>query len=100
MPLYRGAQAELRRVTREARWVLAGVFLDGRFYPAHKRVQPASVRLYEAGLARVIALPDFIAPEEHVRSVAMALAAPWAADAATADEREVLIGGRGLRIDL
>lgn len=98
MPLYRGAQAELRRVHREARWVLAGVWVNGQWRPAHRRFEQASARLMQSGLVARADLPDFIAPEHFMWATAMGLAQGLAADVRTAADWEVLRGGQVLRV--
>lgn len=49
MPVYR-ARAEFRRRTRALPWVLAGVIVADRFFPAEPGVEPIRGRLPEAGL--------------------------------------------------
>ena len=100
MPLHRGAQAELRRIHRDARWVLAGVVLDGEFHPASRVFEPASARLWQSGLVIRANLPDFIAPEGHAKAVAFSLARYLAADVRTVADHEVLIGGQTILIPL
>lgn len=99
MPLYRGALAELRRVHRDARWVVAGVHVEGRFHRAARGVLPASTRLVESGLVSCTRLPDFIAPEGRAGEVALGLARSMAADPATVAANEVLLGSPTVRIE-
>ena len=49
MPIYRG-RAEFRRADRGSPWVLAGVVIDHRLWPAGDGVQPIRGRLPDAGL--------------------------------------------------
>lgn len=65
MPLYRGSRAEVRRIHRDAAWVLTGVVVDDHWYAMSARVQPASIRHVEAGLIGLIELPDFIALDDR-----------------------------------
>ena len=72
MPLYRGVRAEVRRVHRDAAWVVSGVVLGDRWSPADSHVRPPSVRLIEANLVGLRLLPDLIAPDDD-RAVAVAV---------------------------
>ncbi len=49
MPVFR-ARAEFRRRDRAARWVLAGIVIDGDLWPARDGVEPIRGRLPESGL--------------------------------------------------
>jgi hypothetical protein len=62
MPIYRG-RAEFRRADRGAPWVLAGVVIDHRLWPAADGVQPIRGRLPDAGLVGWADLDAVIAPD-------------------------------------
>lgn len=49
MPHYH-VRAEFRRLDRTSRWVLAGVTVDGAFWPAVEGVEPVRARLPGPGL--------------------------------------------------
>jgi hypothetical protein len=58
------ARAEFRRASRDAPWVLAGVWVDHvAFQPAIPGVEPISGRLPETGLLGWFDLPTVIAPD-------------------------------------
>ena len=57
------ANAEFRRASRAARWVLAGVWIDHvEFHPARQGVEPIVRRLPETGLLGWVELPPLVAP--------------------------------------
>jgi len=57
------ANAEFRRASRAAAWVLAGVWIDHvEFHPARPDVEPIARRLPETGLLGWSALPPLVAP--------------------------------------
>jgi hypothetical protein len=63
VPVYR-ARAEFRRRTRQSGWVLAGVRLADRFWPAEPGVEPIRGRLPDAGLLGWTAIdPAILAPD-------------------------------------
>ena len=71
MPAY-AARAEFRRAERGAPWVLAGVVIDHRLWPARDGVDPIHGRLPDAGLVGwadvgTVIAPD--APAELVKSL-------------------------------
>ncbi len=57
VPRY-AARAEFRRRRRGARWVLAGVRIEGVFHPAADGVEPIRGRLPDSGTARLGRPPD------------------------------------------
>jgi len=73
-------RAEFRRQRRGAPWVLAGVILDGSFWPASPGVEPVRSRLPEAGLLGWSEVPvPVVAPDPAAAAeVALAVcAAVW-----------------------
>ncbi len=52
------ARAEFRRLNRDAPWVIAGVWVRTRFFPAVPGVEPVRARLPDAGLVGWTALPS------------------------------------------
>jgi hypothetical protein len=57
------ANAEFRRASRTAPWVLAGVWIDHvDFHPARPGVEPIARRLPETGLLGWVELPPLVAP--------------------------------------
>lgn len=93
MPLYR-ALVELRRVHRDADWVVAGVLLDDTFFPSRLDIEHASTRLIESGLVARLPLLPILAPDlRRALSVARSLTRDVAVDAASAADRDVLRGG-------
>jgi len=66
MPHFR-VQAEFRRRDREAPWVLAGITVDGEFWPAIDGVEPIRERLPAPGLVGWAKLPTpIVAPDPRV----------------------------------
>lgn len=101
MPLYRPA-AELRRVHRNARWVLTGLVIDGEWHPVDRRIEPATARLIEADLVDVAPLLPVLAPNPIA---AVAIACGLAADqgwpsAREAPSRDVLRGPKAHRVSM
>ena len=79
MPRF-AARAEFRRVSRNAAWVLAGVWLDGVFYPVAPSVEPIRTRLPETGLVgwSDIATPILAPGEAEAAAAAIDVArATW-----------------------
>ena len=72
MPAYR-ARAEFRRLTRDAPWVLAGVRVADRFFPAAAGVEPIRGRLPEAGLVGWAAIDEPILAPDATGAAATAL---------------------------
>jgi hypothetical protein len=62
MPIYRG-RAEFRRADRGSPWVLAGVVIDHRLWPARDGVEPIRGRLPDAGLVGWADVAPVIAPD-------------------------------------
>jgi hypothetical protein len=82
VPRY-AARAEFRRRDRGARWVLAGIRIDGVFHPAADGIEPIRGRLPDTGLLAWADLPTAIlAPDEATAaSVALDVAAhTWPAE--------------------
>ena len=63
--IYRNALAERRRIHSEAPWQLSGVVVGAIWFPAAEGIEPASVRMMEAGLVGVERLPAFLAPNDQ-----------------------------------
>jgi hypothetical protein len=60
------ANAEFRRASRAAPWVLAGVWIDHvEFHPARPDVEPIARRLPETGLLGWAELPPIVAPRRE-----------------------------------
>lgn len=98
MPLFH-AIAELRRVHRDAEWVVAGLLIEGRWFPALLDIEPASVRLMESGLVERHPLMPVIAPDlRRAVKVCRDLARPLGADARTSAGRDVLRGAKTWRM--
>lgn len=79
MPRF-SARAEFRRTSRNAGWVLAGVWLDGVFYPVAPNVEPIRTRLPETGLVgwSDITTPILAAGETEAAAAAIEVArATW-----------------------
>lgn len=72
MPHYH-ARAEFRRRTGDSPWVLAGVTLDGVFWPAVEGVEPVHSRLPEPGLVGWADLPTPILAGDAVSAASIAL---------------------------
>jgi hypothetical protein len=65
------ANAEFRRASRAAPWVLAGVWIDHvEFHPARPDVEPIARRLPETGLLGWVELPPIVAPGREAAGVA------------------------------
>jgi hypothetical protein len=69
VPIYRG-RAEFRREDQGAPWVLAGVILDHRLWPARDGVQPIRGRLPGTGLVGWADVAPVIAPDEPAAALA------------------------------
>lgn len=93
MPRFR-AQAELRRVHDDAAWVVAGVLIDGSFFPAMLDIERAGARLIESGLVKYVELAPLIAPDlRRAVGIARRLALAHGEDPASSAARDVLRGG-------
>jgi hypothetical protein len=65
------ANAEFRRASRAAPWVLAGVWIDHvEFHPARPDVEPIARRLPETGLLGWVELPPIAAPGSDAAGLA------------------------------
>ena len=65
------ANAEFRRASRAAPWVLAGVWIDHvEFHPARPDVEPIARRLPETGLLGRGELPPIVAPGREAAGLA------------------------------
>jgi hypothetical protein len=70
------ANAEFRRVSRGAPWVLAGVWIDHvDFHPARPGVEPIARRLPETGLLGWAELPPLVATGPEAAGAAALAAA-------------------------
>jgi hypothetical protein len=67
------ARAEFRRRHRNAPWVLAGVLVEGVFWPAQPGVEPIRRRLPETGLLGWADLPAPIIAGDTSTAAAVAL---------------------------
>jgi hypothetical protein len=97
MPLYRHTAAEMRRVHRDADWVMTGAILDGTWHPILPAIQPAGPRLAEADLIDVLALLPVIARNDAagVLAVIAQIRARGLLTALDVHPREVLRGTPG-----
>ena len=69
------ARAEFRRQDRSASWILAGVWIAHRFYPAQPGVDPVRRRLPSTGLVGWTELPAIIAAtSEEAATIALGMA--------------------------
>jgi hypothetical protein len=78
------ARAEFRRRHRGARWVLAGVIVEGAFHPAADGIEPVRARLPETGLVTWADLPTVIVAPDRASAATIALevaTARWPAEA-------------------
>jgi hypothetical protein len=62
--IYQGVRAEVRRLG-EADWQVAGVVIGGAWHPSQPGIAPADGRLTDAGVARTVELPAFLAPDDR-----------------------------------
>jgi hypothetical protein len=67
------ARAEFRRRDRSARWVLAGVVIDGDLWPVDDDVRPIRGRLPESGLVGWADLSSPIIAGEVASAAAVAI---------------------------
>ena len=67
------ARAEVRRRSRESRWILAGVSIGGRFRPVQDGVEPIRARLPQSGLVAWLDLPDPIIAADVDQALTIAL---------------------------
>ena len=64
MPIYRRVVAEMRRVHRDAEWVMTAVLLDDRWFAVARGIEPATSRLIEAGLIAASPLLPVLAADD------------------------------------
>ena len=81
------ARAEFRRRDRAAPWVIAGVVVDGRFWPANDGVEPVRGRLPDAGLLGWSELPGPVVATDAATAARVALQLARAAWPARAGRR-------------
>jgi hypothetical protein len=82
VPRY-AARAEFRRRDRGARWVLAGVRIDGVFHPAADGIEPIRGRLPDSGLLAWADIPTAILAPDAATAATVALqvaAQTWPAE--------------------
>jgi hypothetical protein len=72
VPRY-AARAEFRRRRRGARWVLAGVRIEGVFHPASDGIQPIRGRLPDSELLAWADVPTVILAPDVATAAAIAL---------------------------
>jgi hypothetical protein len=63
--IYRGVRAEVRRMTPDRPWQLAGVVIEGVWHPAAPGIAQATPGLIRASMVDIVALPAFVAPDDQ-----------------------------------